>query len=720
MNHTYHSGQNRPDYMPPILGNGALALSLDGEGTQSLDMTATENPGGSPAQSIFWAGRRTRDEFSRPLIPFGRFLHSLPRADHFEQTLDSEHGLLSTCSQHGALTLNTLNFLCMEKNLLIMKKTFSAPCEYALTWLWADHAPQTSLPRRVSLSAQSDSTGIDVAFSLDSQTASVGGARFQADRVVQAEIDATRFTLRTHVEAGETVVFSFIITDSLDGENWSERLNALRRDAENPAALQAAHEQDWLAYARKSYVSFGEKALESAWQMALYHLRCYTTPWSIPVGLNDSHWHGRYFAFDEYFSLDGLLTSGHGELARRVSDFRLAGLKQAQTRASRFNYPVSICARYPWETVETGEEAAPVGFWYDHVFHMGNITLGAWNNYRYSGDPALLEQYGDMIKSCANFFLRHMVYRLEGGRVVIGKCTDLERLGCDVENAYMTTCAAITTLNIAAEAAHVLGENDQFAADCRQTAQELLRFLPHDGEKYIPFPGCAQKSIAMFTGTYPYACVPPEDAKQLKAMRDYIASELTYGNMYNVGSGVASWYAAWKAIVYARQNDGEHTLSALHQAINERGCFDEMWEINEEKIHSRPWFTTASGTLLTGINAMLLNGGDDLITIAPALPASLKSFAFRLPARGDLTIECVVRDNVLEKLEISGGTHACESHVRVSLPARIDAASLTAATEQPQSFLHGFAHGFKEGFKGGLHNAPASGFFRAYKVPVNR
>lgn len=698
MKHTYRSDQNRPDYTPPILGNGALAMSFDGEGTQSLDMTPAEKLGGCPAQNIFWAGRRTRDDSTRPLIPFGRFLHSLPRADHFEQILDSERGLLTTCSQHGALTLNTLNFLCMEKNLLIMKKTFSAPCEYALTWLWADNAPKTSLPRRVSLSAQSDATGIDIAFSLDGQIASEGGARFQADRAVQAEIDGNRFTLRTCVEAGETVVFSFMITDSLDEESWPQKLDSMRREAENPAALQAAHEQDWLAYACKSYVSFGEKELEAAWQMALYHLRCYTTRWSIPVGLNDSHWQSRFFAFDEYFSLDGLLTAGHGELARRVSDFRLAGLKQAQARASRFSPPISISARYPWETVETGEEAAPVGFWYDHIFHMGSIALGAWNNYRYAGDPALLEQYGDMIKSCANFFLRHMVYRLEGGRVVIGKCTDLERLGCDVENAYMTTCAAIATLNIAAETVRLLGGDEQFASDCRQTARELLRCLPQDGEKYIPFPGCEQKSIAMFTGTYPYACVPPEDERQRRAMRDYIGNETTYGNMYSVGSRVASWYAAWKAIVYARQNDGEHTLNALYQAIDERGCFDEMWEINEEKARMRPWFTTASGTLLTGINAMLLNGGSDLITIAPALPESLKSFAFRLPVRGDLTIECVVRDNVLEKLEISGGTHACESHVRVSLPARIDASSLASQS----------------------HNASAAGSFVTYEVPVRR
>lgn len=721
---TYHSRQNRPDYMPPILGNGQIALSLDGEGAQSICMAEKDNPGGSPAQTIYWAGRRYMDEFTRPLIPFGRFIHSLPQADDFEQTLDTERALLTTRSHHGALTLETLNFLCMDKNLLIMKKTFSQACEYALTWLWADSAPHTALPRRVSIQAQSDETGIDVRFSLDGQQQSTGGARLQADRPVCAEVQDNRFTLRVSVQSGETVTFAFMIADSLDGGDWENRLNAMRTDAENTSTLQAAHEQDWLTYSKKSYVSFGEEAIESAWQTALYHLRCYTTRWSIPVGLNDTHWQSRYFAFDEYFSLDGLLTSGHDELARRVSDFRLAGLRQAQTRASRFNYPISISARYPWETVETGEEAAPVGFWYDHVFHMGSIALGAWRNARYAGDTALLERYWDMIKSCAAFFLRHMVYRLEGGRVVIGKCTDLERLGCDVENAYMTTCAAIETLRIAANAAEILNCDAEFAQECLETADALFDSLPCDGQKYVPFPDCEQKSIAVFTGTYPYGCIPAEDAYQIRAMRDYIGNELTYGNMYNFGSGVASWYAAWKAIVYARLSDCEHALPALYQAVAERGCFDEMWEINEEAVRLRPWFTTASGTLLTGVNAMLLNGDDDVLTIAPALHKRCESFSFSLPARGGLWVECIVRDNVLERLTITGQGCAQEQSVRVRLPKRINADCLPEeemyippyVNTPLKGWIYGFALRCKEGFQKGAQEGFQEGRDRVRRL----
>lgn len=662
---TYHSTQGRVDYAPPVLGNGNMSLTLDGEGTQSLP----ERESGRPAQTIWRAGRRYREPFDRPLIPFGRLIHSLPAADAFEQALDAERALLKTRSRHGGMTLETENFVCMGRDLLVMRKTFSQAGDYALTWLWASNAPSTETPRRVAFSAEADERGIDVRFTLDGQQRLEGGARLQADRPVRAEISGNAFTLHMSVQAGETVTFSLMIADELDGD-WPALLADMRRDAENPEALRAAHERDWLDYSRKTYVEFGEADIESVWKTALYHLRCHTTRWSIPVGLNDTNWNGRYFAFDEFFPMDGLLTAGHPELARRVSEFRLQGLQQALKRASRFDYPVSICARYPWETVETGEEAAPVGFWYDHVFHMANVAIGAFENYRYAGDAALLARYWEMIRACANFFLRHMVYRLEGGRTVIGKCTDLERLGCDVENAYMTTCSAIQTLRVAAEAADILERDAEFAADCRNTADALQACLPRDEEKYVPHPACDQKSIAMFTGTYPYACIPADDPLQERAIRDYIGQELTYGNMYNLGHGVASWYAAWKAIVYARLRDGAHALPALCQAAASRGCFDELWEINEDGVRIKPWFATAAGTCLTGVNAMLLDGGSEEITIAPALHESCERFAFRLPARGDLMIECRAQNSAIETLRVTGGSHAREASVTVLIPAR--------------------------------------------------
>ena len=65
-----------------------------------------------------------------------------------------------------------------------------------------------------------------------------------------------------------------------------------------------------------------------------------------------------------------------------------------------------------------------------------------------------------------------MVEEKEKGRFIIGKCTDLERLGAACENPFMTTCGAIALFRAAAEAA----ELPLLPADI-----ELVASLPPNG-----------------------------------------------------------------------------------------------------------------------------------------------------------------------------------------------------------------------------------------------
>ena len=55
----------------------------------------------------------------------------------------------------------------------------------------------------------------------------------------------------------------------------------------------------------------------------------------------------------------------------------------------------------------------------------------------YTGDKKFLKETAyPVMKECALFLLSHMVYN-NGGRITIGKCTDIERLGPAVENAFL-------------------------------------------------------------------------------------------------------------------------------------------------------------------------------------------------------------------------------------------------------------------------------------------
>ncbi len=65
------------------------------------------------------------------------------------------------------------------------------------------------------------------------------------------------------------------------------------------------------------------------------------------------------------------------------------------------------------------------------------------------------------------------------------------------------------------------------------------------------------------------------------------------GNMYKLGSGLCTWYAAWKAVIRARLGDGDTALQLLRRAAEETGCFGEVFEIHEADL--RPWFSASAG-----------------------------------------------------------------------------------------------------------------------------
>ena len=81
------------------------------------------------------------------------------------------------------------------------------------------------------------------------------------------------------------------------------------------------------------------------------------------------------------------------------------------------------------------------------------------------------------MKECALFLLSHMVYN-HGGRITIGKCTDIERLGPAVENAFLTSCGAIYSFETAAKAADILGVDAETAKTFRETGRRIAQDPP--------------------------------------------------------------------------------------------------------------------------------------------------------------------------------------------------------------------------------------------------
>ena len=168
---------------------------------------------------------------------------------------------------------------------------------------------------------------------------------------------------------------------------------------------------------------------------------------------------------------------------------------------------------------------------------------------------------------------------------------------------------------------------------------------------YTPFPGCKQRSIAVYAGKYPFDVLGNNDSKMIKAWEDFEENGAAFGNMYPMGKGLSSWYACWKAEGYARTRMTDKAYEALKQSYVSAGVFGELFEINEEKVRLRPWFATAAGVLTSAINEMLIQSDGENITILPAFPHDL-DVSFKLAAKGGITVEAEVKDGTLKAVSV--------------------------------------------------------------------
>lgn len=593
---TTSAGRN---YVPLPLGNGDLSLQLDFQGS----MEQTEYSGMTPG--ILRAGVRY-DSPGFPLAPFG-FLSILPEGAanpvRWSQTLDTDRALVSSTVEYpDGSTLQTESFCCLTRNIAVFRRRFSGPGRLRLEYRWQ--------PRRTRLEGTPEH---GLHYRIDGLGGDHGSIHLFADRPVRRSETPGSWQL-----TAETDELCFFLAFG-DGEAAYARRHGFD-------GLFAEHCAAWREFHSEGFAELPPSRIREVYETAIYHLRISSTRWSIPVGLFPGHWEGRYFGFDEFFAVGGLLTAGRLNTARRVPEFRRAHLDAARQRTSGYFGKDNGSARFPWETVEQpGLDGAPPGLWSDHIFHMATIAQTAWEHYQYTGDREYLAATGyPVIRGCAEFFRIQAVTRA-GGRATITKCCDLERLGAARENPFLTTCGAIAAFDAAAQSAGLLEQDAELAAEWLRLAGELRDGLPRSADGvYLPYPGCTETSIAVLGGLFPFPVLPPDDPVLRRTVERYFGAGPAAGNMYPIGHAVCTWYAAWQAMARIRLGQPEEALKLLEQTAESTGCFSEIFEIYETGNH--PWFTTAEGLFVRAVN--------ELLTSSP--PAAWRNVRFRLPRKREV------------------------------------------------------------------------------------
>lgn len=639
---------------PLLLGNGDLCLMTNEEGMLPDSTAALGN--GNPLRCVFRAGRRMYINVHRNiqgnLLPFGHFSFDCGAPlEESRCTLSLPDGIAeSTCRYRDGSTVDSEFFVCFDKSLYAIRKTYHGNEKDLAYTFCADFESRLVRLILASSSEEPIENGLRMNFCMEGMDTYRGNISVFLDRQsVLKKLSDDTYSFTFHVKDGDRFCFFYALSDDADGNDPAKEADALHREAQSFDSLLSAHKALWRAYFAQGYIRTDDEEKNKVYNTALYHFKCITTKWSIPVGLCDSVWHGNYFAFDEYYGFYGLLSSGRLSLAKRVPAFRVRNcLKKALARSTNYSEPQ---ARFMWETTEYGDENSPFGPWFDHVFHMAVAAQGAFEYYEFSNDLDFLSECYDMIRACAEFFSLNMLYRDEKRGIYFGKCTDLERIGSPVENAFMSCCGAIATFRVFARAAEILGKDEKYRAECLFYADELLKNLARDDEKYLPFPKAELRSIGVFAGKFPFNVLDGDDPLLHAAFCDYTEHEETFGNMYRVGKGVSSWYAAWKAEAYARCGRSNETSEALSQARASKGKYDELFEINEENVYSVPWFMTAAGVYVSAVNESILQSDGENVFLLPA--SGEKNISFKLPVKSGAVCEAEIRDGLLKKVDFT-------------------------------------------------------------------
>lgn len=585
-------------YVPPAVGNGDLSVQIDREGAMAQKSYCEMIPG------IRRAGYRYDNPTGR-LIPLGYFTQSLSglgELTRWEQSLETDDGVVECdCSYSDGTHIRTTVFCHLGKNILVIRKELETTLDGHFEFIY--HLD----PPRAKVTQQGE---FKLAYKVDGMEQYEGTVSVTADVPVKASWQDGQLRLSTTARSC-TFFIAFDEETTASGEE-----------------LLAESRELWREFWNEGYVRIPSPRLQQVYQASLYHLRISTTRWSIPTGIFETHWNGLYFGFDEYFNMMGLMTAGHVESALHVPRFRFSILPQARFRSNSSKIDRGT-ALFPWETNEQGGENSPRGFWYEHIFHESHFVLEGWQAYRFTGDKEQLrEKYYPLMRACAEYLrIFHVTYDAAGRRV-IGVCTDLERMGSAISNPFMTSCSVIAAFEAAAKGAEVLGVDEELAKQWRELAAALRQSLPHDENSYRPYDGFNDYSIAQLAGIFPYGVISRDEPLQRNGVEDYRRHRRQCGNMYQMGSGICSWYLAWEAITLVRMRQPEEALAVLEELEKSCGNWGEMFEIREMEM--RPYFTTAAGCLVQAVNEMFLQFQGDTPVLAPAVPQSWRDYSFRL------------------------------------------------------------------------------------------
>lgn len=685
--------ENYDGVVSALLGNGELCTTVGPTGFHTSPEEQTDVA--HRTQRFYMAGRRRSGPQHR-LIDFGSLccrvaIDGQPaRLVDWHQWVDLADGTVSSrpsWESAGVIVgASTLSYLPFGSNDFVCSAEICTGSEQAHTVTFTVNYTFGETDRDVELKEQDG--GIHMAWRVDGEIGDIWLASLPASAGVETH---TQLCIRgasiTHGATLEPGQFMDVRT----AIRFSDRAHfeyPLER-----ASIRLPHEAgispDPGLTGVHSEVITGDVRVDRFREMALYTLRCQATPWSIPPTVSEPYWGAGTF-HDEMYPFLGLLSSGHVELAERVPYFRLTTLPQAMQRARGRG------ALYPWSSTEYGEERDPNGLWLTERFHLGQFAVSIWMLWLYNRDRIRLDDLYLVLREIARYFEMNMLERDSRGRLRTKACVDFDESVGAVTNGPFTICAAISSMEYAANAAEILGRDSERIPRWRALAAELRGSLPtsegvqafrdsgvHGAEDLhtrtpehlstFGIPDGKPLHYSILGPVFPFRV--EVDSERARASAEYIHRVCRSTKGWKPGFSNAfegsnwMWMAGHLGIVHAMQGNAELAWEAVREGPASAGPFLSPNEhVDKDGVIHVPWFTTGCGGWLYALNCLFVQVDEEGTRLLPAVPAALPNARFRdLLAEHGVRVSGTFEDGRLISLTVCAPRYV---EWRYRIPAR--------------------------------------------------
>lgn len=325
-------------------------------------------------------------------------------------------------------------------------------------------------------------------------------------------------------------------------------------------------------------------------------------------------------------------------------------------------------------------------------WYMGSpwVSQHLMEHYRFTNDKEYLQCVYPLLKSAAEFCLDWLIPDDKGHLITAPSTSPENRYRTAEGKVYGVSCATTMDLSIlwdlfcnVIEAAEIVGDDVAFVQEVRTARSKLfplqigskgqLQEWWQDYEEQDPH----HRHVSHLYGLFPGRQITPFASPDL--------AQACKRSLQLRGDNGTGWSLAWKVNLWARLLDGNHAYSLLRnllKVVTEKGENYDGGGIYPNLFCAHPPFQI-DGNFggLSGMNEMLLQSHDSVITLLPALPEAWHEGSISgLCARGGFVMDMQWSGNRLSKAVVySRNGSLCR--IRTSAPIIIDGRELPTTTE---------------------------------------